>query len=292
MRSPREMMAVILGYARRDSRVRAVYMNGSRINPNVKPDIFQDFDIVYIVTEIEPFIRDKAWLKTFGEMLIMQLPDEIDRVLGKETSNNHYAFLMQLSDGNRIDLTIQTPDTLPDSYKSDSLTYPLLDKDGILPVMPPPNDSDYLVKRPSQALFDACVNEFWWVSLYVAKGLWRGELLYAMRHLNQIVRDELIKMLTWHAGYLTDFEVSAGKCSKNIENLLPKELWQRLCATFPSADYNSVWEALEGTTELFADVSETVASELGLVYSDREAKPCTAYIKHVRTLPRDAAGIY
>ena len=34
MRTEREMTALILGVAERDSRVRAVFMNGSRANPH------------------------------------------------------------------------------------------------------------------------------------------------------------------------------------------------------------------------------------------------------------------
>lgn len=30
-------------------------MNGSRVNPHARPDPFQDFDIVYSVTDPEPF---------------------------------------------------------------------------------------------------------------------------------------------------------------------------------------------------------------------------------------------
>lgn len=59
MRSEKEMYDLILDIAKRDERIRAVYMNGSRANPNIKKDIFQDYDIVYVVTETKTFIEDK-----------------------------------------------------------------------------------------------------------------------------------------------------------------------------------------------------------------------------------------
>ncbi len=62
MRTEKEMFDLVLGVANRDSRIRAVYMNGSRANPNVKKDIFQDYDIVYVVTETESIIRDEDWI--------------------------------------------------------------------------------------------------------------------------------------------------------------------------------------------------------------------------------------
>ena len=55
MRTEREMTALILGVAERDARVRAVFMNGSRANPNAPRDIFQDYDIVYVVEETASF---------------------------------------------------------------------------------------------------------------------------------------------------------------------------------------------------------------------------------------------
>ncbi|MBR3842430.1 MAG: aminoglycoside 6-adenylyltransferase, partial [Christensenellaceae bacterium] len=58
MRSESEMMSLIMGFAERDERVRAVYMNGSRTNPNAPKDIFQDYDIVYVVRNFEEFKND------------------------------------------------------------------------------------------------------------------------------------------------------------------------------------------------------------------------------------------
>ena len=39
MRSEKEMFDLILGTAKQDARIRAVYMNGSRTNKNVRKDI-------------------------------------------------------------------------------------------------------------------------------------------------------------------------------------------------------------------------------------------------------------
>ena len=72
MRTEKEMMDLILGVAKKDERIRAVYMNGSRTNPNAARDILQDYDIVYVVEETGSFIEDKGWIKTFGEILFMQ----------------------------------------------------------------------------------------------------------------------------------------------------------------------------------------------------------------------------
>ena len=59
MRNEQEMMNLIIGIAEKNERIRAVYMNGSRANPNVEKDIYQDYDIVFVVTETLSFLNDK-----------------------------------------------------------------------------------------------------------------------------------------------------------------------------------------------------------------------------------------
>lgn len=76
MRSEQEMMDLILNTAQKDERIRAVYMNGSRTNSNSPKDIFQDYDIVYVVKETDSFIKDEKWINQFGDLLMMQEPDK------------------------------------------------------------------------------------------------------------------------------------------------------------------------------------------------------------------------
>ena len=62
MRSEQEILELILNIAENDDRIRAVIMNGSRANPNVPRDLFQDYDVIYFVTEPDPFINNTDWI--------------------------------------------------------------------------------------------------------------------------------------------------------------------------------------------------------------------------------------
>ena len=292
MRTETEMLDLILGIAREDDRIRAVYMNGSRANPSAPRDIFQDYDMVYIVTETGSFLQDRSWIKRFGDLMIMQLPDEQDQLLGQEIHvDRHYTYLMQFADGNRIDLTVKTADDGFEAYQAEKMTIPLLDKDRILPPIPAPADEDFWVKKPTQALFDRCCNEFWWVSLYVGKGLWRGELLYAMDIMNHYLRPELLEMLSWHGGILTDFSASMGKNCKYLNQYLPEDWWRRLLRTYPRASSDAIWIALQITCRLFDDSTRSVGRSLGLTCRTDEGENCRAYLQHIRHLPRGAREI-
>ena len=210
MRTEKEMMDLILGCAERDPRVRAVTMNGSRINPHAKKDMFQDYDVVYFVTEVEPYIDNETFIGQFGDMLIMQTPEAM--IDPPPEDNGRYVYLMLFTDGNRIDLGLTPVDMINDSL-DDSLTVVLLDKDHRIEALPPPSDVDYLPEEPTAKLFDDCCNEFWWVSPYVAKGLWREELTYVKSAMESFIRPQLLKMLTWYFGIKTGFRMG-GDLSK------------------------------------------------------------------------------
>ncbi len=171
MRSEQEMFDLILDIAEMDARIRAVCMNGSRANPNVAKDKYRDYDIVYVVTETGSFLKDKSWISRFGDIAIVQEPDSNDLGWGQKADySRSYCWLMLFKDGNRIDLHIQIKEAMEEEYTTDSLTIPLLDKDNILPPIPPSNDKGYWVKKPTKPQYDGCCNEFWWCLNKCCKG--------------------------------------------------------------------------------------------------------------------------
>jgi aminoglycoside 6-adenylyltransferase len=290
MRSEREMLDLIVNTARVDERVRAVVMNGSRVNPTVPKDFFQDYDVVYLVTEKESFLADPGWIKVFGELMILQLPDEMSDP-PPEGEGLSYGYLMQFTDGNRIDLSLFPVDKV-DQLGEDSLTLTLLDKDGVLPTFPPPNDSGYMPQPPTAKAFFDCTNEFWWVCPYVAKGLWRHEIVYAKHIFDIYVREQLDKMLAWYVGVCHDFQKSPGKLGKYLETCLEPELWQLLLSTYSNADYDHTWQALLSMGELFRCIAIPVAQHFGFTYPHDDDARVSAHLRHIRQLPRAAAEMY
>jgi aminoglycoside 6-adenylyltransferase len=284
------MIKLILKIAEKDERIRAVGMNGSRTNPNVPKDMFQDFDIVYLVTEMDSFLRNHNWIEVFGERIIMQTPEAMS--MFSPTLGSRFSYLMQFTDGNRIDLTL-IPLNEKDKYCiEDKLTFILMDKDNYLPAIPAPTDEDYWVKRLSAEFYADCCNEFWWVSTYVAKGLWRKEILYAQEHLNKYVRPMLIKMLEGQVGIQTDFSISIGKCGKYLEKFLSEKSWKELLSTYADGSYESVWRALFTMANLFCSTAKGVADSLNYEYPYEQVKRVTAYLKHIENLSPNANEIY
>lgn len=278
MRSEKEMMDLILGVAQRDKRVRAVAMNGSRTNPNVAKDAFQDYDIVYLVSDLKSFLTDPNWIDVFGKRIIMQTPE--DMAMFPPQLGGRFTYLMLFEDGNRIDLML-IPIEEKDSYSfEDRLTVILLDKDDIMPKLSEPTDKDYWVKKPSAEFFADCCNEFWWVSTYVAKGLWRKEILYADDHLT-IVREMLLTMLEWKVGIETNFSLSVGKNRKYLKDYLDHDLWKKLMKTYPGGELEQVRHALFQAIDLFEQTAIEVAGNLNYFYPFEEADRVKEYLEGI-----------
>jgi len=288
MRNKQEMLDLIISTAKNDDRIRAVIMNGSRVNPNAPRDVFQDYDIVYFVTDIASFTDDHSWIDCFGERMILQMPEEMDTPHLKDRT--YFAYLIQFIDGNRIDLTLFSIDKL-DKYEDDSLTVLLLDKDGLFDPFPAPSDSGYLPQPPTAKQFADSCNEFWWVSLYVAKGLWRQQLTYAKYMMDNIVRGELIKMLTWYVGSKTEFSHNLGGYGKFLQTFLEPDLWVMLENTYADADYENNWDALLIMTELFRRTANEVAEHHGYNYPHKDDERVSNHILYVRDLPHDATDM-
>jgi aminoglycoside 6-adenylyltransferase len=289
MRSEQEMLELIVDTAQNDDRIRAVIMNGSRANPNAPRDVFQDFDIVYLVTDVASFRDDPDWIDRFGEIMILQMPEAMQDP--PPSDDGSFAYLMQFADGNRIDLGL-FPIAKLHELGGDSLSRLLLDKDGVLEPLAPPNESGYLPRPPTAKAFFDCCNEFWWVCPYVAKGLWREEIVYAKYMFDQVVREQLMRMLTWYVGMQTQFSRNPGKFGKYLSQYLEPELWDMLQKTYADAGYDNTWDALLAMCALFRRIATRVAEHFGYDYPHGDDERVSAHLKHVRSLPKNSTEMY
>ena len=281
MRNEEQVLKQILDFAQNDENIRAVIMNGSRVNPNIQHDIFCDYDIICFVHDLEMYVRDKSWIPYFGEWVIMQFNRH------DEQPENQYVYLMQFADGVRIDLSFARMNMIESSLE-DSLTVVLLDKDQSIPASLDPNESSYITKKPNQAEYDLVVNEFWWVSTYVAKAIWRNEPVTAKYLFEVIVRDCLNRMVAWYIAMQQDWQINVGKMGKKFGSLLPTEVWQELLLTYPGIEEDALWQALFRAGNLMRKFGVAVAENLKYTYHDQEDERVTTYLHKVMNLPKDA----
>lgn len=278
MRTEQEMMDFILSVAKADERVRAVFMNGSKANPNAAKDKYQDFDIAYLVTDIDSFTKDHNWIDVFGSRLMLQMPETMRY---PNNPDGHFGYLMLFEDANRIDLSL-VPLNTENLKQYDCLTVTLLDKDGVVPTYPPPTDKDFWLKEPDTLFYYSCCNNFWWCLNNVAKGIARDELSYVMNMLNLVVRSELHDMIGWYIGTQHGFNLSVGKNGKYFKSYLMPELYTQYAATYSGSDYNDIWAAIYAMCNLFHTLALSVAGHFGFIYRQDEEDGIRKYLRLVK----------
>ena len=167
MRTDQEILGLILQIAKK-LQVDAVALSGSRTNPKVQTDEFQDYDLVYVVDDIDNLTSDLSWLDQFGKRIIEQ-----HNILG-----NRRLYLMLFEDGNWIDLTLCPKDHIQEWVESEADFTVLEDPKGLF-VPHSPSPDRFWTSPASETDFEKSYNEFWWVSAYVVKGIYRKQVIYA-----------------------------------------------------------------------------------------------------------------
>ena len=277
-RSNDEMYALIFDRANRDEHILAVLLNGSRANPLARIDEMQDFDIVYVVDELEPWLT-YDWTVDFGSVVMMQEPEGM-QLFSKEFPGT-YAWLMLFEDGNRIDLTLVDKSKI-DVYCKDPMTICLLDKTGVFQDMPEPTAKQFYTHIPTQAEFQDALNEFFWVSTYVAKGLWRHEYFYAAKHLNVEMRNMLLLMADWLAACRHEGYCYTGKCDRYLELCLDEDSCHKLMDTYRLENEEMVISCMQQMIKLMREFALEVAETLHFTYPEEMDRRVVRYLE--RTL--------
>ena len=167
MRTDQEILGLILETAKK-LQVNAVAISGSRIDTKAPKDEFQDYDLVYIVDDIKNLTSDLSWLDQFGKRIIEQ----------EVTLGHRRLYLMLFEDGNRIDLTLCPKDYINEWVDSEAGFTVLVDEKDLFESYSP-NPQRFWISPASKTDFEKSCNEFWWVSAYVVKGIYRKQVIYA-----------------------------------------------------------------------------------------------------------------
>ena len=266
MRTETEMFDVILQTAK-VLQVDAVAMSGSRTNPNALRDEFQDYDVVYVVEDLDGLVADLAWLERFGKRMIEQ------HVL----LDHRRLYLMLFEDGNRIDLTLCPKEHIKDWADSEADFTVLDDPQGLFePYAPTPKR--YWTAPASATDFDKSCNEFWWVSAYVVKGIHRNQLLYATDHLYGICQQELLKLLAWQVA-ADKGTVDVGKNYKYLFSYWPAEKEKEFSNLLDFSSSDKITQSLFATMQLFHREAQILARKMGFAYDKEVAEKMIQYAK-------------
>lgn len=290
-RSEQEMLSLILGFAGDDDRIRVVVMNGSRVNPAISPDPFQDYDIANFVTDVEPFRNSEYVIPHFGPVIVVEQP-LIGPWSPDDPAGPYHNYNMQFVDGNRIDLSFVDIGKMKDQL-SDSLSKVLLDKDNLVPSLPTPNESSYYLTEPTRLRYEGCCSAFYFaLSSHIPKTIWRRQLPKLKNIIEGWLRQPLVMMLEWEIGIRTGWGKTIGPSGRDLEHHLSADVWNEYTKTYVDFDYDRLWESLFRLLDLFNGAGQSVAESRGYYFPEGTASKVRAFLEHVRSMPADASTIY
>ncbi len=263
-RSEAQMLRLILQTAE-TLQIEAVAMSGSRTDTRAPKDEFQDYDVVYVVDDLDNLTSDFSWLDQFGTRIIEQ-----HNILG-----NRRLYLMLFEDGNRIDLTLCPKDHIQEWVDSEADYTVLKDEKGLFESYTT-SPQRYWTDPASPIDFEKACNEFWWVSAYVVKGICRKQVLYATDHLYGICQQELLKVLAWQVASDRG-TVDIGKNYKYLFNYLSAEKEKEFSNLLDFSCSDKVTQSLFATMELFHQEAQSLAHKMGFDYKKDVAEKMIEY---------------
>ena len=264
MRTDQEMLELILGTAKK-LQVDAVALSGSRTDTKAPKDEFQDYDVVYVVDDLDTLTRDLAWLDRFGKRLIEQY----------NVLEHRRLYLMLFEDGNRIDLTLCPKEHIKEWVDSEAGFTVLVDEKGLFESYSP-SPQRFWIHPASETDFEKTCNEFWWVSAYVVKGICRKQVIYETDHLYGICQQELLKLLAWQVAS-DKGKIDIGKNYKYLFNYLPIEKEKEFSALLDFSSLDKITQSLFATMQLFHQEAQSLAQKMGFKYEKEVAEKMIQY---------------
>jgi aminoglycoside 6-adenylyltransferase len=281
----------LVQWAERQDFLRAMLLFSSRANPAAPVDVFSDYDILMAVTDVHPLHSDDRWLNDFGKVLVVYR-----NPIGVEQGFERFGFITHYEEGVKIDYCVYPAEylswaarepKLPDDLDNGYIV--LLDKDHLTDELKPPTYRAYVPCPPTAQEYLAVIEEFFNDAIYVAKHLWRDNLLLVKHILDYDLKFVgLRKMLVWRMEHAHHWQIKPGAHGKGLKKYVEPEIWAELESTYVGAGIDENWEALFGTIRLFRKTATEVARQLGYLYPDPLDERVFAYILKIRNTDKQA----
>lgn len=271
--------------------VRAMILTSSRARPDGPVDPLSDYDVILVVSDVGPFAFDDAWVSDYGKPMVRW--GDQDEMHGLTTYFRGVVYqnyvkvdysiwpvelLEHIAASERSDASL--PDQLDVGYRV------LLDKDRRTAGWKPPSYQAHIPARPTGEEYQALVEEFWWGTTYVAKSLWRDDLVFARWVLDQDLKLETMRrILEWRIEIEHNWSVKPGVHGRDLKQLLPPNIWSEFAGTYASLDAEETWAALHRVIALFREVAADVGNALNYTYPQQVDDLVSAYLEAIRQMP-------
>ena len=271
--------------------LRAAILTSSRAIPHAHTDRFSDYDVILILTNIDSFFADRSWLHAFGSVLALYRDPLI-----VERGFQRSAYVTQYDDGLKIDFNLWPVELLrqivaePQLPREFDAGYQvLIDKDHLTVGLKSPTYRAYIPTSPTETEYQDKIESFFLDTTYVAKFLWRDDLMAAKHILeNSLKQDHLRPMFEWRIEIDHNWSLKLGPYGRGLKQWLRQDLWADLEQTYTSAELESNWTALFQTINLMRRVAIEVGEAMGYRYPHELEQRVRTYLHRVKDLDRQS----
>ena len=264
--------------------IRTMLLESSRANERAPIDPLSDYDVLLIVSDTRPFSEQETWLLDFGKILVTF------RDKGEMHGHKTFNRLVLYEDGTKIDYIVwpvallqrildepRVPDLLDHGYKV------LVDKDQLTQGLKPATYTAFIPQKPTEKEYLSLMEEFWWETIYVAKNLWRDELMHVKYNLDFVMKYELLrKLLEWKIEIDYNWSWKPGLVGRGLKKHLDSQTWDEFASTYVGPGIEENWDALFKTNALFRRVAIEVGDALGYRYPPELDERVTDYLQSIR----------
>jgi aminoglycoside 6-adenylyltransferase len=281
----------LIRWAESQESIRAVILTSSRAIPHGSLDLFSDYDVILAMRSIDPFYADRNWLEVFGPVLAVYRDPLID-----ENGLKRSAYVVQYENSLKIDFSLWPVELLQRVSNSEQLPAEfdagyqvLVDKDDLTTELKKPTYSGYIPAPPTEAYYMRLMEGFFLDTTYVAKFLWRDDMMAAKHILDHSLKQEHLRpMLEWHAEIDHKWTLKPGPYGRRLKQHVRPDLWAELESTYTGVGSEENWEALFRTIGLMRRVAGEVGKHLGFTYPEELEQRVLKYLQKVRDLDRSA----
>ncbi|MFH1089856.1 MAG: aminoglycoside 6-adenylyltransferase [Candidatus Uhrbacteria bacterium] len=277
-----KILKKIITWAESQEPIRALILTSSRAGAS-KTDEFSDYDIMVLTDNTKLYLASDEWLKTIDNVWVYQ----------KEQFTHGESIiparLTIFQGGIKVDFSFWKTGVLRSFIKNgfsetEDLNrgyQVLLDKDCLTKNLPKPSIKFFKIPKPDKDEFLTTVYDFWFEFLGVAKYLKRGDLFFAKKIDNGIVKDLFLRMIIWNVLAKNNWakETPLHTDGKKLQSWAGKEIFEQLSKTYSGFNLKDSWKSLFASINFSRKLSIETCRLLGYKYPERIDKNISEYIE-------------
>ena len=217
-----EFLTEIIRWADGRPDISALVMTGSRAQRDGTVDDLSDYDLEIFTSDPESYTSSDAWMSDIASVWVY-LPTTRNGLC--ETR------LIIFEGGIKVDFSIRAVELLQDMVRfqrADELYdrgyRVLIDKKGLASQLPPSSYKSSVRRLPTEAEFEAAIEEFWFEASHIPKYLQRDDL-WVVKFRDWTMKERLLQMLEWR-GSAANRDVR--HIGMRMKNWIPPAEWRRI----------------------------------------------------------------